>query len=43
VAEAVYGQLTKAGIKTQLKTHEFVSFLNNMVYLHKPGPVLSIK
>jgi peptide/nickel transport system substrate-binding protein len=39
VAEAVAGQLTKAGIRTQLKTHEFVSFLNNMVYLHKPGPI----
>jgi peptide/nickel transport system substrate-binding protein len=39
VAEAVAGQLTKAGIKTQLKTHEFVSFLNTMVYVHKPGPV----
>jgi peptide/nickel transport system substrate-binding protein len=39
VAEAVAGQLTKAGIKTQLRTHEFVSYLNTMVYVHKPGPV----
>jgi peptide/nickel transport system substrate-binding protein len=39
VAEAVAGQLTKAGIKTQLKTYEFVSYLNNMVYTHKAGPV----
>src|SRR5258705_3974663 len=39
VAEAVAGQLTKAGIKTQLKTYEFVSYLNNLVYAHKPGPV----
>jgi peptide/nickel transport system substrate-binding protein len=39
VAEAVSGQLTKAGIKTQLKTFEFVNFLNTMVYVHKPGPV----
>ncbi len=39
VAEAVSGQLTKAGIKTQLKTHEFVNYLNNLVYVHKPGPV----
>jgi peptide/nickel transport system substrate-binding protein len=39
VAEAVTGQLTKAGIKTQLKTYEFVSYLNNLVYVHKPGPV----
>jgi peptide/nickel transport system substrate-binding protein len=39
VAEAVTGQLTKAGIKTQLKTYEFVSYLNTLVYVHKPGPV----
>ena len=39
VAEAVTGQLTKAGIKTTLRTHEFVSYLNNMVYAHKAGPV----
>jgi len=39
VAEAVSGQLTKAGIKTTLRTHEFVSYLNNMVYVHKAGPV----
>ena len=39
VAEAVTGQLTKAGIKTTLRTHEFVSYLNNMVYMHKAGPV----
>jgi len=39
VAEAVTGQLNKAGIRTQLKTYEFVSYLNNLVYVHKPGPV----
>jgi peptide/nickel transport system substrate-binding protein len=39
VAEAVAGQLTKAGIRTTLRTHEFVSYLNNMVYVHKAGPV----
>lgn len=39
VAEAVAGQLTKAGIRTQLKTHEWGSYLNNMVYVHKAGPV----
>ena len=38
-AEAVTVQLTKAGIKTQLKTFEFVSYLNTLVYVHKPGPV----
>jgi peptide/nickel transport system substrate-binding protein len=39
VAEAVSGQLTKAGIRTTLRTHEFVNYLNNMVYVHKAGPV----
>ncbi len=39
VAEAVAGQLTKAGIKTTLRTFEFVNYLNNMVYVHKAGPV----
>ncbi len=39
VAEAVAGQLTKAGVRTTLRTHEFVSYLNNMVYVHKAGPV----
>jgi peptide/nickel transport system substrate-binding protein len=39
VAEAVSGQLTKAGIRTTVKTFEFVNYLNNMVYVHKAGPV----
>ena len=39
VAEAVTGQLTKAGIKTTLRTYDFVTYLNNMVYVHKAGPV----
>jgi peptide/nickel transport system substrate-binding protein len=39
VAEAVTGQLTKAGIRTTLKTHEWGNYLNNMVYVHKAGPV----
>jgi peptide/nickel transport system substrate-binding protein len=39
VAEAVAGQLTKAGIKTNLRTFEFVSYLNTMVYVHKAGPM----
>ena len=39
VAEAAAGQLTKAGIKTTLRTYEFVNYLNNMVYVHKAGPV----
>jgi peptide/nickel transport system substrate-binding protein len=39
VAEAAAGQLSKAGIKTTLRTFEFVNYLNNMVYVHKAGPV----
>jgi peptide/nickel transport system substrate-binding protein len=39
VAEAVTGQLNKAGIRTTVKTFEFVNYLNNMVYVHKAGPV----
>jgi peptide/nickel transport system substrate-binding protein len=39
VAEAVAGQLTKAGIRTTLRTFEFVNYLNNHVYVHKAGPV----
>jgi peptide/nickel transport system substrate-binding protein len=39
VAEAVAGQLGKAGIHTTLKTFEFVNYLNNMVYVHKAGPI----
>jgi peptide/nickel transport system substrate-binding protein len=39
VAEAVTGQLNKAGIRATLKTFEFVNYLNTMVYVHKAGPV----
>ena len=39
VAEAAAGQLTKAGIRTTLRTFEFVNYLNSMVYVHKAGPV----
>jgi peptide/nickel transport system substrate-binding protein len=39
VAEAVAGQLTKAGIRTTLRAHEWGNYLNNMVYVHKAGPV----
>jgi peptide/nickel transport system substrate-binding protein len=35
----VAGQLGKAGIRTTLKTFEFVNYLNNMVYVHKAGPI----
>jgi peptide/nickel transport system substrate-binding protein len=39
VAEALTGQYNKAGIRTTLRTYEFVNYLNNMVYVHKAGPV----
>ena len=39
IAEAVAGQLTKAGIKTTLRTYDFVTYLNSMVYVHKAGPL----
>src|SRR6266540_4038786 len=42
VAEAVTGQLTKAGIRTTLRVHEWGSYLNNMVYVHKAGPIYLI-
>jgi peptide/nickel transport system substrate-binding protein len=39
VAEAIAGQLTKAGIRTTLKTFEWGTYLNTMAYVHKAGPV----
>jgi peptide/nickel transport system substrate-binding protein len=39
VAEAAVGQLNKAGIRATLKAHEWGNYLNNMVYVHKAGPV----
>src|SRR5881397_3462372 len=39
VAEAVTGQLAKSGIKATLRTHEFVAYLNNLIYKHKGGPI----
>src|SRR5262249_30291639 len=39
VAEAVAGQLTKAGIRVNLRIHEWGNYLNNMAYVHKAGPV----
>jgi peptide/nickel transport system substrate-binding protein len=39
VAEAAAGQLTKAGIRAQVRAHEFVAYLNNYVYVHNAGPV----
>ena len=42
VAEAIAGQLTKAGIRTTLRVHEWGAYVNNMVYVHKAGPVYLI-
>jgi len=42
VAEAVGGQLTKAGIRTTVKTHEWGTYLNQMVYVHGAGPLALI-
>jgi peptide/nickel transport system substrate-binding protein len=39
VAEAIAGQLTKAGIRTQLRIHEWGNYLNNMAYVHGAGPI----
>jgi peptide/nickel transport system substrate-binding protein len=39
VAEAVAGQLTKASIRTTLRTFEWGNYLNTMGYVHKAGPV----
>ncbi len=39
VAEAIAGQLTKAGIRTTLRTFEWGNYLNTMGYVHKAGPV----
>jgi peptide/nickel transport system substrate-binding protein len=39
VAEAIAGQLSKAGIRTTLKVFEWGNYLNNMAYVHKAGPV----
>src|SRR5438128_12254653 len=39
VAEAVAGQLTKAGIRTTLRTFECANYLNNQAYVHAAGPV----
>jgi peptide/nickel transport system substrate-binding protein len=42
VAEAVAGQLTKAGIRTSVRTFEWGNYLNTMVYVHKAGPIWMI-
>src|SRR5262249_22672734 len=42
VAEAIAGQLTKAGIRTRVRTFEWTTYLNQMVYGHKANPMYLI-
>jgi len=42
VAEAVGGQLTRAGIRTRVRTFEWTTYLNQMVYIHKATPMYLI-
>src|SRR5262249_27868451 len=39
IAEAVTGQLAQNGIRTTLKTFEWVAYLSGLAYRHKAGPV----
>jgi peptide/nickel transport system substrate-binding protein len=39
VAEALAGQLTKAGIRTTLKTHEWVHYFGTLAYNHRTQPI----
>ena len=42
VAEAVAGQLTQAGIRTQLKVYEWTTYMNNISYRHGGAPMWMI-
>lgn len=42
VSEAVAGQLTKAGIRTKVRTHEWTTYLNKYVYVHAADPMYLI-
>jgi len=39
VAEAVAGQLTQAGIRTELKVYEWTTYMNKIAYPHGGGPM----
>lgn len=39
VAEAIAGQLTKAGIRTTVRTHEWVYYFGTLAYNHRTPPV----
>ncbi len=42
VAEAVAGQLTRAGLRTRVRTWEWTTYLNQLVYVHKAKPMYLI-
>jgi peptide/nickel transport system substrate-binding protein len=42
VAEVVAAQLTKSSIRTRVKTHEWTTYLNQLVYPHKANPMYLI-
>src|SRR2546428_674272 len=42
VAESVAGQLTRAGVRTRVKTHEWTTYLSQLVYPHKANPMYLI-
>ncbi len=42
VSEAVAGQLTRAGLRTRVRTFEWTTYLNQMVYIHKATPMYLI-
>ncbi|HTU00650.1 MAG TPA: ABC transporter substrate-binding protein, partial [Candidatus Sulfotelmatobacter sp.] len=42
VAEAVAGQLTQAGIRTELKVYEWTTYMTKIAYPHGGGPIWMI-
>jgi peptide/nickel transport system substrate-binding protein len=42
VAEAVAGQLSKTGLRTVVRTFEWATYLNTMVYVHAADPMYLI-
>jgi len=39
VSEAIAGQLTRAGIRTQVKIYEWTTYMNNIAYRHGGAPM----
>ncbi len=42
VAEAVAGLLSRAGVRAQVRTHEWGTYLNKMIYVKQAGPMFLI-